>query len=160
MTKEEIIDNLELYTVGRLKKDRVSITVEELQNLINEIKTLEQNTVSEEVYTAEYNARKQAEYELWKIKEQQPCDDCVSRKAVAEIINKQRFGIHQISMGIIKEKIESLPLVTPTRSTCKDCRWLTTDEDGNYYCRQTWDFDSLDFYCADFEKRGDSNGSN
>lgn len=37
---------------------------------------------------------------------------------------------------------------------CKDCRWLTTDEDGNYYCKQTWDFDSLDFYCADFEKRG------
>ena len=49
-------------------------------------------------------------------KEQKTCEDCVSRKAVAEIINKQRFGIHQISMGIIKEKIESLPPVTPTQN--------------------------------------------
>ena len=42
MTKEEIIDGLELYTVGRLKKDRVHITVEELQKFIDEIKSLEQ----------------------------------------------------------------------------------------------------------------------
>lgn len=42
MTKEEIIDSLELYTVGRPREDHVSITVEELQNLIDEIKTLEQ----------------------------------------------------------------------------------------------------------------------
>ena len=48
-----------------------------------------------------------AQDKIIKALEQQPCDDCVSRKAVAEIINKQRFGIHQISMGIIKEKIES-----------------------------------------------------
>lgn len=42
MTREEIIDSLELYTVGKLKKDRVFITVEELQNLIDEIKALGQ----------------------------------------------------------------------------------------------------------------------
>ena len=42
--------------------------------------------------------------------------------------------------------------------TCKNCKWLTTDEDGNYYCIQTGCFDSLDFYCADFEKRGNENG--
>ena len=49
MTKEEIIDNLELYTVGRPKKDRVSITVEELQSLIDEIKVLEQQPTTQEI---------------------------------------------------------------------------------------------------------------
>lgn len=44
MTKEEIIDGLELYTVGRLKKERVYITVEELQKYIDEIKALEQDS--------------------------------------------------------------------------------------------------------------------
>jgi hypothetical protein len=52
---------------------------------------------------------------------------------------------------ICNERIES------THGTCKDCRWLTTDEDGNYYCEQTGYFDSLDFYCKDFERRGDEN---
>lgn len=42
MTKEEIVDGLELYTVGRLKNSQVHITVEELQNYIDEIKALEQ----------------------------------------------------------------------------------------------------------------------
>lgn len=42
MTREEIIDGLEIYTVGRLKKDRVHINVGELQEFINEIKALEQ----------------------------------------------------------------------------------------------------------------------
>lgn len=38
MTREEIIDGLELYTVGRPKKERVHITVEELQKFIEELK--------------------------------------------------------------------------------------------------------------------------
>jgi len=42
MTREEIVDGLELYTVGRLKKSQVYITVEELQKYIDEIKALEQ----------------------------------------------------------------------------------------------------------------------
>ena len=54
MTKEEIVDGLELYTVGRLKKSQVYITVEELQKYIDEIKALEQ----------------------------EPCEDAVSRQAV------------------------------------------------------------------------------
>lgn len=47
------------------------------------------------------------------VKVLEPCEDAVSRSEVARIINKQRFGIHKISMGIIKEKIENLPPVTP-----------------------------------------------
>ena len=49
MTREEIIDGLEIYTVGRLNKDRVHITVEELQKFIDEIKTLEQETVLDKI---------------------------------------------------------------------------------------------------------------
>jgi hypothetical protein len=52
-------------------------------------------------------------------------------------------------------RLDDCPLVEI--GTCKDCKWLTTDEDGNYYCEQTGYFDSLDFYCKDFEKRGDEN---
>jgi len=104
--------------------------------------------------------------------EQQPCDDCISRQAVLDILSHyaHNFGADN--------EIKALPSVTPTQciatvqfskddlreicnerieiecihGTCKDCRWLTTDEDGNYYCRQTGYFDSLDFYCKDFEK--------
>lgn len=48
-------------------------------------------------------------------------DRAVSLKEVAAIINRQRFGIHKISMGIIKEKLEALPPVTPT---CKVGKWI------------------------------------
>ena len=49
MTKEEIIDGLEIYTVGRLNKARVHITVEELQKFIDEIKTLEQEPILDKI---------------------------------------------------------------------------------------------------------------
>lgn len=47
MTRKEIIDGLEIYTVGRLKKVRVDITVEELQRFIDAIKTLEEESCEE-----------------------------------------------------------------------------------------------------------------
>ncbi|SDB15132.1 hypothetical protein [Eubacterium oxidoreducens] len=53
--------------------------------------------------------------------EQEPCEDCWSKKEVVDIINRQRFGIQKISMSIIKEKLEALSLVTPTRNKGK---WL------------------------------------
>ena len=49
MTKEEIIDNLELYTVGRLNNAKVDITVAELQKIINAIKALEQKSVLDKI---------------------------------------------------------------------------------------------------------------
>ena len=48
MTREEIIGGLEIYTVGRLNKARVHITVEELQRFIDEIKALEQSPEMEQ----------------------------------------------------------------------------------------------------------------
>ena len=67
---------------------------------------------------------------------QEPCDDCWSKKEVVDIINRQRFGINKISMGIIKEKLEALPSVTPTHietvtefaDRCREC--------GNRYGRK------------------------
>lgn len=38
MTREEIVNGLEIYTVGRSNKAMVHITVEELQKFIDEIK--------------------------------------------------------------------------------------------------------------------------
>ena len=49
MTREEIIDGLEIYTVGRLNKDRVDITVEELQKFIDAIKALEQEPILDKI---------------------------------------------------------------------------------------------------------------
>lgn len=57
MIREEIIDGLEIYTVGRSNKATVHITVEELQKFIDAIKSLEQ----------------------------EPCDDMVSRETVEDI---------------------------------------------------------------------------
>ena len=42
MTLNEIIDGLERYTAGRIKKERVFIPVEELQQFIDAIKPLVQ----------------------------------------------------------------------------------------------------------------------
>jgi hypothetical protein len=41
--------------------------------LRNAIKALEENTVSEETYTEEYNRRKEAELELYKLKQEKTC---------------------------------------------------------------------------------------
>ena len=40
MTRQEIISELEMYTVGRPKEFRPFISVEQLQNLIDEVKKL------------------------------------------------------------------------------------------------------------------------
>ena len=49
MTREEIIDGLEIYTIGRVNKARVHITVEELQKFIDAIKVLEQSDIEKDV---------------------------------------------------------------------------------------------------------------
>ncbi len=40
LTKAEIVEKLEDYTIGRPKKERVFITVEELQNIVDRIAML------------------------------------------------------------------------------------------------------------------------
>lgn len=56
MTIDEIIDGLEIYTVGRLKKSRVHMTVEELQKFIDAIKEI--GTKAESENTESENKRK------------------------------------------------------------------------------------------------------
>ena len=86
MTREEIVDELELYTVGRLKKSQVYITVEELQKYIDEIKALEQ----------------------------EPCEDAVNRHLVHRQINKWvASGESDKSLLSLHDRIDTLPPVTP-----------------------------------------------
>ena len=86
------------------------------------IERLEQDTVSRETYESEYLARKQDEYELWKIKQQEPSEDCVSRVKAIEICKSHG---HDNSAYYISE----LPSVTPTHvetvtefaDRCREC---------------------------------------
>lgn len=98
----------------------------------------------------------------------QPSDDCVSRKFMYELgatcIATRDKNDKLIALGTI----ENLPPVTPTHGTCKDCsHWK--DSDGVY--RRGIDAESKcpvnnsrvfegTFYCADFEKQGNLDGSN
>ncbi len=114
MTKEQAIKILQ----GAIKKPNTKDGY--LGQAIDmAIKALEQNTVSEETYIAEYTARKQAEYELWKIKEQQPCEDCVSRQAVKEGMIK--YGFHAPDMTVTEFVEDELLSVTPKPPTSDDC---------------------------------------
>lgn len=172
MTKEEaelVLDNARPQTK---EIDRQFYDDEDLNNALDMgIKSLRQKTsedcVSLEVYKQIIYERdiaieqlRELGYELGeKIR---ISDDCVNRQAVIDELN--RLGRNAFRDDTDYDNffafVDSLPPVTPTHGTCKDCRWLVTDEDGNYYCIQTGCFDSLDFYCADYEKRGDENEIN
>lgn len=116
--------------------------------------------------------------------EQQPSDDCVSRQAVLDLINADwKYEGLELS-------VNELPPVTPahciaavrfskedlreicnerievecTHGTCKDCFYYNIDEDGHGYHCEKYGHTRFpvyaDFYCKDYEKRGDENGSN
>jgi hypothetical protein len=76
--------------------------------------------IGHDIFTEQKNFQECLDMAI-KALEQEPCDDCWSKKEVVDIINRQRFGINKISMGIIKEKLEALPSVTPTR---KKGKWI------------------------------------
>jgi hypothetical protein len=91
MTREEIIDGLEIYTVGKMNKDKVHITVEELQKFIDAIKTLQEpytdNVISREAALKCFTLDN-TKADVWNnIKALPPatsklieCEDCVSRQ--------------------------------------------------------------------------------
>lgn len=85
MSIEEIIDNLELYTVGRPKKVRLFMTVEELQNLIDEIKALKRES----------------------------CDDVVSRKDIEECDQLMEDINGDTVYAVTMSDIRRLPSVIP-----------------------------------------------
>lgn len=112
-----------------------------------------------------------------------PCDDCVSRQAVIEYIKASDAELgHDCENEYVREDILNMPSVTPTHciatvkfnkeelreicnerievecthGTCKDCEnW-----DGKRYCTWIGIQTEADFYCKDFKKRGNENGSN
>lgn len=96
-------------------------------------------------------------------------DDCVSRTQAIEWIENLRqmdkcFGNYEddyFPLSEVIDRLKNVPPVTPTHGTCKDCKYC---EDigikGTFYCKR-YGINHLDkYYCADFEKRGNENGSN
>ena len=145
MTKEEIIDNIARLN-SQTWKDREEVRTK-IGRLLSELK---------------------------KALEQPTSEDRVSRKAVFETIDDcNSDGLKGIFCSYddgerFKEYVKMLPPVTPTQSTCKDCKYWK-DSDGVYRrgigaeskcpINNSRVFDGT-FCCADFEKRGNENGSN
>ena len=71
--------------------------------------------------------------------EQQPCEDCISREAVKEMLSEEWTKYMpmelDINLSFVMEKINELPSVTPQQRVGK---WMATEnEDMNivgYYC--------------------------
>lgn len=173
---KELIEDIRQSLIPFAKKELLEINYEGLGELdaeefekdFNEvldlaIKALEQPTMDKAMIHTLIKENDSLKSEIGRLRqalERQPCEDCVSRAEVLKQMKEWRdyeFVKMTNPYHYLEKRIQSMPPVKPTHGTCKDCRWLTTDEDGNYYCKQTWDFDSLDFYCADFEKRGGEN---
>lgn len=60
--------------------------------------------------------------------EKEPCEDCISRQAVIDIIEKEEFK------GDALSEIEKLPPVNPQNPKtghCKDCKWWK-ESDGTF----------------------------
>ena len=91
--------------------------------------------------------------------EQQPSEDCVSRKAMLNAITEIDNNVNMdIYTNEVREIVNELPPVIPTHGTCKDCKHYCMDEDGyGYHCKRV-DYTRFsvyaDFYCAGYAKRG------
>jgi len=145
MTREEANQILHCPdTVGGVYSEKYG------QALDIAMKALEEETVSREVYESEYLARKQAEYELWKIKEQAPCEDAVSRKEATEKMEEWAHGFRgggyfdgDAVADVIcacADIVNGLKSVTPTR---KKGKWILNEKQGvravgyaTYHCSE------------------------
>lgn len=98
--------------------------------------------------------------------EQQPSDDCVSREQVLyiikphinEIISESGRDLNARTNGVLRaiiKLVEGMPPVTPTRGTCKDCKYNVKNTKNTTMCDIGHRFYMRipdTFYCADFEK--------
>lgn len=87
--------------------------------------------------------------------EQQPSGDCVDRAELLKQIKEWRdceFVRMTNPYHYLEKRIQSLPPVTSTQGTCKECKeWIN---DKKYpRCRNFGFALNEDFYCADFERR-------
>lgn len=93
--------------------------------------------------------------------ERQSSEDCVSRQAVFETIDDcNRDGLKGIFCSYddgerFKEYIKKLSPVTPTHGTCKNCSNYVKGALDEEICLKGYELIHKDFYCADFEKRGE-----
>jgi hypothetical protein len=90
-------------------------------------------------------------------------DDCVSRQAVLDKAELIELEDGQTFYCISPEDIKALPPVTPTHGICKDCENWDKDIkqcDNMCWCKVHKGFYSANYFCADFAKRGNENGSN
>lgn len=97
--------------------------------------------------------------------ERQSGEDCVSREKVKNkaIQLWNGSGDEDYKFNTLIDYITDLLPVTPTHGTCKDCKHCYMDEDGHGYHCEKFDYTRFpvyaDFYCADYEKRGNENES-
>lgn len=151
MTREEAI--LCIKGIKNLGHDMFTEQKDFQECLDMAIKALEQETVPREHYEHEYFLRKELDFKVARLEkqiaDQEPCEDCWSKKEVVDIINRQRFGINKISMGIIKEKLEALPPVAPIHKVGK---WIAERDDyGNitgWHCSNCYNKTGFVTTCA------------
>ena len=180
MTKEqavEIIKNIydrQIKDDFRLEiKDDVYTKIDEAFNMA--IKALEQQKPLEKFENAKDHIYKLAgDYKCWdnrlsheeslelcNILKQQS-DDCVSRQAVLNtLFYKSDNNCEVVLNKELQDRIKTLPPVTPTHGTCKDCNHLGVMDCG-YYCKLNhWGKISKegnyggmgDWYCKDFTSK-------
>ena len=125
------------------------------------LEALEQETVSREVYEHEYFLRKEFELKIYKLQRQleeqalnqEPCEDCVNRKAVINIIDELSVYIHNCNAYRLIRGINALPSVQPARTKAK---WLNNNNRGTafnpswdkYVCSNCGHYSDLENYCA------------
>lgn len=117
------------------------------------------------------DSRKSAEALDMAIKalEQQPSDDCVSRKELLKLYGNRAFELQkthqtdkQLGINWCINTLNELPPVTPTHGTCKDCKHNYKTGRNTFECSNGHRFalrEPSTFYCKDFEKRGNENGA-
>ena len=77
-----------------------------------------------------------AEGEIYDIDYQQPCEDCISRKDVHDMLENLPVTVENKWFNWLQKaciRLAELPSVTPKEKTgyCKDCKWWK-DNDGVY----------------------------
>lgn len=86
-------------------------------------------------------------------------EDCVSRKQAKIDVKPNSLYTSEQVIALL----DNLSSVRPTHGTCKDCKHNYKTSRNTFECSNGHRFYMRipdTFYCADYEKRGDSDGSN
>lgn len=155
MTKEQMINHL------RMMRSGVKRAIKYIENL-KELSEEDKEDI--EIYKDQLEAFNMA----MELLEQQPSEDCVSRKELLKLYGNRAFELQkthqtdkQLGINWCINTLNELPPVTPTHGTCKNCKhWK--DSDGVYRrgigaeskcpINNSRVFEGT-FYCADFERR-------